>query len=144
VPQKKPKTTSPQSSSDLIVVENNPRENAGGTVPFMEPFNDFTVNDANQKEMQQSYQQQGWIPMMARRQERLKKIALLDGVNTTPNTSEQAQGIGVPTESLSGNFSEIDSQSVNYDSLLDPRNKRFPKITRQPKYQQDDVEGMKL
>jgi hypothetical protein len=131
----------------MIQVEHNPRGNASGTgassVTLVTPANDAEMlTDVVPEETEGgSFKQQGWIPMVARRQNRMQRLALLDGVNTTPNTEEQANGIGIPTESLSGNFRGIRPENVSYESLLDQRKKRFPKITN-PNVPQDDLGNM--
>lgn len=119
----------------MIQVEHNPRGNAAGSGASINslvgPANDDKMlTDANTEETDGgSFKEQGWIPMVARRKDRLTRLALLDTVTTTPNADGQANNIGIPTESLGGNFKEIRPENVNYDSLLDPRKKRFPKIT---------------
>ena len=134
----------------MIQVENNPRGNAAGSgassSALVTPANDAEmVTDVKPEETDGgSYKQQGWIPMVARRNERMRKLALLDGVNTTPNTSEQANGIGVPTESLGGEFRSMKGRPDESDSLLNQRNKRFPKLTRQPEQEGLGIEDMIL
>jgi hypothetical protein len=131
----------------MIQVEHNPRGNASGagasSVALVTPANDAEMlTDVVPEETDGgSFKQQGWIPIVARRHDRMQRLALLDGVNTTPNTEEQANGIGIPTESLGGNFRGIRPENVNYDSLLDQRKKRFPKITN-PNVPQDDLGNM--
>ena len=134
----------------MIQVENNPRANVSGggasAVTLVEPANDAEMlTDVVPEETDGgSFKQQGWIPMVARRKERLIRLALLDGVNTTPNAEEQANGIGVPTESLSGNFRDLNENSLSYRSLNDPAKKRLPKLTRQPDQEGLGIEDMKL
>lgn len=119
----------------MLQVQNNPRGNAAGNGAsintLVQPANDEKkLTDVNPEETDGgSFKQQGWIPMVARRNDRMRRLALLDTVTTTPNAEEQANGIGIPTESLGGNFRGIRPENVNYESLLDPKKKRFPKIT---------------
>ncbi len=128
----------------MIQVENNPRGNASGTGAsintLVQPANDAKMlTDVDPQETGGgSFMEQGWIPMVARRKSRMQRLALLDTTTTTPNAEEQANGIGIPTESLSGNFRGIRPEDVNYDALLDQRKKRFPKITN-PNLSQDNL-----
>ena len=138
----------------MIQLENNPRGNASGSGAsintLVQPANDEKMlNNVDPQETDGgSFMEQGWIPMVARRKSRLQRLALLDTTTTTPNAEEQANGIGIPTESLGGNFRGIRPENVNYESLLDQRKKRFPKMTN-PNLSKDDlgnlgIEDMKL
>lgn len=139
MPQKNPKK--------MIQVENNPRGNVGGGGASINtlvlPANDAKMlNDVDPQETDGgSFKEQGWIPMVARRNDRMRKLALLDVVPSTPNADGQANGIGVPTESLEGNFRGIHPEDVSYEMFSNQRKKRFPKITN-PNLRNEDLGNM--
>ena len=145
MPQTKPITPIPQK--EMIDVENNPRPNSSGSgsskVSLVQPANDEKLlTDVNPNETDGgSFKEQGWIPMVARRKDRMSRLALLDVVPSTPNAEEQANGIGVPTESLDGNFRGIRPEQPNYEMFTKQEKKRLPKLTN-PQISHRDLDRM--